>query len=470
MCHPRIEMGSPATRASRSRATLPRVVPAHAEAVRLVPPSWSVVVVASLAVLAALLPVQAPPGRAPLVRLDPWTGSPGDEVAVYTSGFRAAAGIEVWFDDKRISQSLADSHGQARLTIRIPASSAGAQPVVARGATPLGPGTASTSFTVVPEGFATTAVDGDVTVSDVEELPPTSADSTAMGPGDRATPDAPESSAPGPSDADTVATAKSTTVPPPGAASAPPPAATPPPAIATPAPTPVPTVAATPAPAPPPANTFVDEFNGGALDRSTWGSHILPFPGTENTFEMGQVSVSDGALRITATRDGGGWRSGLIDTGGTFEQRYGYFEARCWFPEGNGLWPAWWLVRQPGTYQPEELDVVELLANPVSSGRHPHARIANATVHWQGGMAGYGFDAGVPLTGGWHVFAMEWRPTHVAFYLDGSEYWRYSGPNIPSVPMSPILNLAVGGEWAGPSDQSTPSTATMLVDYVRVRP
>ena len=31
-----------------------------------------------------------------------------------------------------------------------------------------------------------------------------------------------------------------------------------------------------------------------------------------------------------------------------------------------------------------------------------------------------------------------------------------------------ILNLAVGGDWPGPVDASTPFPAQMLVDYVRV--
>jgi len=36
------------------------------------------------------------------------------------------------------------------------------------------------------------------------------------------------------------------------------------------------------------------------------------------------------------------------------------------------------------------------------------------------------------------------------------------------IPFSLILNVAVGGDWPGPPDATTPFPATMVVDYVRV--
>jgi len=33
-----------------------------------------------------------------------------------------------------------------------------------------------------------------------------------------------------------------------------------------------------------------------------------------------------------------------------------------------------------------------------------------------------------------------------------------------------VLNVAVGGNWPGPPDASTPFPATMLVDWVRYTP
>ena len=35
-------------------------------------------------------------------------------------------------------------------------------------------------------------------------------------------------------------------------------------------------------------------------------------------------------------------------------------------------------------------------------------------------------------------------------------------------PFHLLLNLAVGGNWPGPADTTTPFPATMLIDWVRV--
>jgi beta-glucanase (GH16 family) len=42
--------------------------------------------------------------------------------------------------------------------------------------------------------------------------------------------------------------------------------------------------------------------------------------------------------------------------------------------------------------------------------------------------------------------------------------WVFNGP------MHVLLNVAVGGDWPGPPDRSTPFPATMLVDWFRFDP
>ena len=37
-------------------------------------------------------------------------------------------------------------------------------------------------------------------------------------------------------------------------------------------------------------------------------------------------------------------------------------------------------------------------------------------------------------------------------------------------PMYPILNLAIGGVWPGPTNSATPNPATMKVDWLRYTP
>ena len=74
-----------------------------------------------------------------------------------------------------------------------------------------------------------------------------------------------------------------------------------------------------------------------------------------------------------------------------------------------------------------------------------------------------------------HLYALEWEPDVVRFYLDGTLYATFTPANLPSGkrwvydhPFFIILNVAVGGEWPGSPDTTTVFPQIMLVDYVRV--
>jgi beta-glucanase (GH16 family) len=76
---------------------------------------------------------------------------------------------------------------------------------------------------------------------------------------------------------------------------------------------------------------------------------------------------------------------------------------------------------------------------------------------------------------GFHVFAAEWSPRSIAFFVDGAEYARFGPVNVPAGgrwvfdhPFFVLLNVAIGGNWPGSPDSSTRFPQTMLVDYVRL--
>lgn len=217
----------------------------------------------------------------------------------------------------------------------------------------------------------------------------------------------------------------------------------------------------------PPVYTFEDNFDGTVLS-SKWGRH---WQFGVASFDRTQTKVANGQLSITAQKQAdGSWKSDLIDTLGAFAQKYGYFEARIKIPRGNGLWPAFWLAIPPGSVGwPQEIDIVEVLANEVGNHGGLDVTYPISTIHFADGTeANYGKHV-VDLSLAFHTFALDWRADHLIFYLDGVEFWRYTGPGIPSVAMPVILNLAAGGSWGGPTDGSTPSPSVMLVDYVRVK-
>jgi beta-glucanase (GH16 family) len=80
-----------------------------------------------------------------------------------------------------------------------------------------------------------------------------------------------------------------------------------------------------------------------------------------------------------------------------------------------------------------------------------------------------------PVSAGWHDFAVEKRPGGVRWFVDGEQYFRVTRADIPAGARWPfdhpfylLLNLAVGGNWPGPPDGTTPFPARLLVDWVRV--
>jgi beta-glucanase (GH16 family) len=104
-----------------------------------------------------------------------------------------------------------------------------------------------------------------------------------------------------------------------------------------------------------------------------------------------------------------------------------------------------------------------------------------------GSLHGPGYSGGSPLSGiftlpngarfsdDFHVFAIEWEPQTIRFYVDNVLYETQRASDLPPSkpwafdhPFFLVLNVAVGGYWPGDPDSSTPFPTSMMVDYVRV--
>jgi beta-glucanase (GH16 family) len=242
-----------------------------------------------------------------------------------------------------------------------------------------------------------------------------------------------------------------------------------------------------PAPAPEPATarssapvsalTFAEECNGSVIDPAKWVSEWGVYFGTDADFmgDMRQISMGGGNCTITAekkpTPSGRPWASGLMSTHDRFWQAYGRFEIRAKLPKGKGMWPAFWLLPQATRHGPPEIDVMEAWTNPI--GTTPiDASSTSAAVHY--GPPGYNPDLmhsvwheGPDFTEDFHTYAVDWRPGSITMLIDGVERGRITS-DVPSVPMYLIVNLAVGSNWGGRPDATTPSPSHMLIDYMRV--
>jgi hypothetical protein len=138
-----------------------------------------------------------------------------------------------------------------------------------------------------------------------------------------------------------------------------------------------------------------------------------------------------------------------------FTQAYGYFEMRAELPKGQGLWPAFWLLGE----QNREIDVLEALGSDTKVSNNA---IHSATVPQLGNAS---FN---PYGDGFHTYGTMWTPQTITFYVDGTPVWQTATPAEMSTPMKMIVNLAVGGNWPGSPNASTPFPAEMKIDYVRV--
>ena len=170
-----------------------------------------------------------------------------------------------------------------------------------------------------------------------------------------------------------------------------------------------------------------------------------------------------------------GFTSARIHTQGKFAQAYGRFEASIKVPCGPGIWPAFWMVGDVPAEWPAngEIDIMENI------GREP------STVHGTGHGPGYSGEqaigapfslpAGKRFCDDFHVYAVEWEPEEIRWYVDGAKYHSVAPSSLPAGarwvydrPFYLLLNLAVGGTWPGDPGASSKFPRTMLVDYVRV--
>jgi beta-glucanase (GH16 family) len=302
---------------------------------------------------------------------------------------------------------------------------------------------------------------------------------------------------------------------------------TPAPVKPTPAPAPTPTIAPTPNPTPVPAPAsawqlvWADEFDGPAPDPSRWNLIADCWGGGNNerqcyTARAENVAVVNGVLVITARQEsytGNAWpaqlaasqpdpreqatrpfTSGKLTTQGKASWTYGRFEMRARLPQGQGTWPAFWMLPEESFYGrwplSGEIDIMETVNLGVTcpTCEPGGENSVLGTLHFGALPPGNVYrnrEVSFPgvLDGQFHTYGVIWEPGRFTWTIDGapfgtmvaSEWWTQasSAPNAPfDRPFHLILNLAIGGNWpestslGGVSDADFPKR--MEIDWVRV--
>ncbi len=242
---------------------------------------------------------------------------------------------------------------------------------------------------------------------------------------------------------------------------------------------------------------FKDEFNGSngspidttkwtaEIGGSGWGNQELEYytNSTQNAYQDGSGSLAiksiklDPPLTLTCWYGPCQYTSARLVSKGKFEIRYGRFEARVKIPRGQGIWPAFWLlgsnIDSVSWPQCGEIDIMENI------GREPS--MVHGTIHGPGYSGGNGISGTYTLPNNgvfsddFHIFAIEWSPNEIRWYVDGVNYKTTTVQDLPAGttwvfdhPFFIIMNSAVGGGWPGNPDGTTVFPQTMLIDYVRV--
>lgn len=247
------------------------------------------------------------------------------------------------------------------------------------------------------------------------------------------------------------------------------------------------------------ALVFNDEFAGATLNRRKWftryvySSESLDRLNDENQryADNDNHRVAGGMLSLVAKKlersqpSGINYESGMIRSDWT--GRYGFYEARVKMPSGVGTWAAFWLnsdVSESGRLgHPPEIDIFEFVNNgkddkvdkihsaatrtPTGTARflYQHERFIEKHQDFR---APFAFDAG------FHTIGCEWTPSELSLFVDGLKIytrtfdWKYKDGELAG-PAHVLLNLAIGGQWAGRygiDDAAFPQA--LVIDWVRV--
>jgi beta-glucanase (GH16 family) len=225
-------------------------------------------------------------------------------------------------------------------------------------------------------------------------------------------------------------------------------------------------------------NAFTSSPNGSTGYKTTFyfGGRSLPSNGEQEYYSDSSVGVnpfalSNGQLTITASPgsnpDGLWYNSGLITTEGMFTQTYGYFEMRAQLAQGQGMWPAFWLLPADKSWPPE-IDALEAFGqtNANGEGGATSVHVGAITSDWSTGGGGSWVDVpgAVNIYTGYHTYGVDWQPDFITYYIDGQQVYQVKTPFDANKPMYMLANLAVGGNWVG---SAAGETGQMKIDYIR---
>ena len=235
-----------------------------------------------------------------------------------------------------------------------------------------------------------------------------------------------------------------------------------------------------------------DEFNGSTLDNSKWthqlgdgsqfglwgwGNGELQYYKQENT------TLADGVATITVKEESVGdynYTSSRITTKDKFSFRYGKVEARIKTVDGQGFWPAFWLLPEGGEWPCDgEIDIMEqwgnnYLTNSTTGAAHIGSCPYSQSTHFYQNFSSYISNGS--YADEFHTYSIIWKEDTITWFVDDEEMFQITPSSYFSIPSQHnwpfnsnnwfiIINLAI--------TQTGPNTNTVFpnniqIDYVKV--
>jgi len=210
---------------------------------------------------------------------------------------------------------------------------------------------------------------------------------------------------------------------------------------------------------------------------STW----QPYRWAEYRYGAEERDASGNVIREGYDPDDVDFLSGIITSYDSLKMTHGYVEMRGKVPEGDGLWPAFWLLNAHYVEDNPEIDVMEFLGHDVQTlyNTYHYFDIADG---WRKISSPSFVNNNDDWTADFHTFGLEWSPEKLTWYVDGERTHEVNegelvpDPNnrlpantryrISGQSMYLLANLATGGNWPGVADKDM-GPKTFEIDYIR---
>ncbi len=235
---------------------------------------------------------------------------------------------------------------------------------------------------------------------------------------------------------------------------------------------------------------WADEFDGDSIDSNNWNFQVEK-AGRFNDEWQRYTNSSDNAyiennclvikaIHESAIHGKNQYTSARLNTAHNQTWQYGKIVARMKLPYGEGIWPAFWMlgtnINENGGDTPwpqsGEIDIMELFGYRDDAVVEANLHYANKSgKHAMMGAEDYKLKQG-KFADAFHTFELEWDANIMTWYVDDQ---KFATKSITSKELTEfhkhffmILNIAVGGTFAGRPDTTTNFPQYMYVDWIRV--